>query len=1099
MPHTTTRTNTRTRTALALAAASTLAAVAPLAQADVTGGTGQEFLIQTTGATALKAFSSADGNRGTYLLGQPSLVIGGSTYTLPSGAIAQPLGRQNRNSAPSFEPPLTADRLVYGYHETGSGNGIRDLAIRNGILVGSTVADAPTISSSNPHFVMGEEHVNFPIGTLSNGYQSYYNSTPNQQAVPGVSGAFYDYTNAVKPLPQVAYSDVSFEQFFAVAGDARFDAAPTDAGYGQGQAASQYSTRFNADSPNFQDLTPDDILEGGVNPATTQLRNTALAAVPFTISANPGTGLDSISEADARFLQAAGRLENGANFHSVTRDVGSGTRNQGSNNLNLDPSFGAGERDRVQLVDQTTGDLVVGDEANPRQNRLSADGTFDGNVQANTNEYGPSAIAAFADKRSGSSALRPTVLQQRMALGVLSVGDVGSRGRANGSGATNPLRVLAIDFEGDDFVGTGEPGAVQPTADDVTSGRYQLWSAAQAVTVRGTLATGGDANGQLSGGVAQSATVNGSLDAGGTILNDVDDDGSGTGIVKKFLQNVTGDASLTNFAAGGVDVDSTLTPLDTIIAAGFIPLPLMDVTKTFDGGTQTTNTRTADADAIYAGSAGDAIRDALDFDRAGSLNGTIGAQVYRIYDVDNTSNKKDAPQGNVEIPFSARIFLAGDLNGDGVRDLEDTEAWADAVSDTDGFLAINPDIDIDSSRSVTINAGVGGTLDTSELDTAANREQRYALLALSDLNGDGNVEVVGDFGARGTDAPDRLETISREDVRFFLYGASVDTLGAGFTSAQDRRELGVRLGQLKKNEAIARFNDRIDSNQGDASLKFDPFDVNHDDLSNLQDARIVDRNIGADYTSLADVIATGDDLIAAELNDDNVITFISSDGLDDGDKSDFELIYDDLVDSNELVPGDFNLNGTVNLADFGILRANFGAADGVDGYEARYTTGDATLNGAVNLADFGVLRANFGQSAGSSLLVAGEEAAMDLEVVVNWATGEVTLVGEGTIAGLELTSTSGSLAAGGLADTGLDTLIDTDGMIAIGTMSGGLFVDGELSLGTIFDRFGAWDVNSLFAGTRGTMVDSSITYIPEPATAGVLLGAAGVLLRRRRA
>jgi hypothetical protein len=66
----------------------------------------------------------------------------------------------------------------------------------------------------------------------------------------------------------------------------------------------------------------------------------------------------------------------------------------------------------------------------------------------------------------------------------------------------------------------------------------------------------------------------------------------------------------------------------------------------------------------------------------------------------------------------------------------------------------------------------------------------------------------------------------------------------------------------------------------------------------------------------------------------------------------------------DLVPGDANLDGTVNLADFGVLRANFGRSQ-----PAYFTTGDFTGDGIVNLADFGLLRANFGGSVADVAVV----------------------------------------------------------------------------------------------------------------------------------
>ncbi|MEM7806780.1 MAG: dockerin type I domain-containing protein [Planctomycetota bacterium] len=59
------------------------------------------------------------------------------------------------------------------------------------------------------------------------------------------------------------------------------------------------------------------------------------------------------------------------------------------------------------------------------------------------------------------------------------------------------------------------------------------------------------------------------------------------------------------------------------------------------------------------------------------------------------------------------------------------------------------------------------------------------------------------------------------------------------------------------------------------------------------------------------------------------------------------------------LPGDANADGTVDLADFGLLRANFGSS----GAEVGFRDGDFNQDGSVDLADFGLLRANFGGSS----------------------------------------------------------------------------------------------------------------------------------------
>ncbi|MEM1011398.1 MAG: glycosyl hydrolase family 28-related protein [Planctomycetota bacterium] len=83
------------------------------------------------------------------------------------------------------------------------------------------------------------------------------------------------------------------------------------------------------------------------------------------------------------------------------------------------------------------------------------------------------------------------------------------------------------------------------------------------------------------------------------------------------------------------------------------------------------------------------------------------------------------------------------------------------------------------------------------------------------------------------------------------------------------------------------------------------------------------------------------------------------------------------------VPGDADGNGTVDLADFGILRANFGTSD------AAVTQGDFNGDGSVDLADFGILRANFGATetiaapVGLDLFVAENGPLFIQDVTVN--------------------------------------------------------------------------------------------------------------------
>ena len=276
----------------------------------------------------------------------------------------------------------------------------------------------------------------------------------------------------------------------------------------------------------------------------------------------------------ARWLQATGRLPNGANFNVATRDSGSGTRNQGGNNLGIDPTWASGERDRIALATYAATDpdgnaitVNVGDEADPR---LSLTGT----AVADLNESRVSPTIRFADKTSGSTGIRPTVQASRMGLaGILSSGDTGDNARV--ATTATPVRALAVDW------GNGH-GFVQATATNTTEGRYQLWSSSQANTIAPY------ANPELN----DTNAVNGR-----PIAADQNDEaalaggGSNTGIHRKFLDNITRSVATLSAAP------TNQTPVDAILVAGFVPPQIMGVTKQFDGSPQSPRTRsTVDPD-----------------------------------------------------------------------------------------------------------------------------------------------------------------------------------------------------------------------------------------------------------------------------------------------------------------------------------------------------------------------------------------------------------------------------------------------------------------------------------------------------------------------
>jgi hypothetical protein len=926
------------RTKLLLAVAAGLAVGAPLMAQT-------EFTISTSGATALGAFTRMNNsssspslssiNRGPLSVGS-TVTIGTTTYTIQPGISY--LGIANANQPEATEPTTSMGRLLYYYRESGSVQGVLDLADSNGLratLPGTEIR--PGDPAGNLFLWVNGSRFNgvtsgYSSGTLpnvtngtpftgrTNGRNYTIGSNPTAETTP----------NGQAPV-RIAWSDVRFEQAFSVSGaSASSTATPTTAGYGLG--------RGSIGGTNFQQLRNQNAIVGGIDPSTTRLRNEKIAVVPFNLVANPGTGLAEVSKDQAKWLQATGRLANGADFNSVTREIGSGTRNQGALNLGIDPSWAGGERDRRALASYQTLDVNgnaitvnIGDEADPVRSLTGS------TVQdVNENRIGPS--VRFSDKISGSSGVRATVVASRMSLGILSAGD--SRDTAGNALAAvagthaNPMRALRIDWD-DAGIKTG----TQATAANVINGSYEMWSAAQAVTVAPYAnPTANDS------GANVDKPINGDTNdqnvGGATSATEV-------GVHRKFLNNIT--QSIATYTSGQAPNDA-LTPADFIIQSAFIPTGLMGVEKTFDGGAQTPRSRSTEEEATYQQAvvaSNGVLNDQTKWADPSTMNGGVaaGAVTYKIF---ASANNASSATANRTITVNTRTNLAGDFNNDKVRDVLDVDDMALAYASPSAYLATPQ------------GAGVAST------SNGTNASAQDGLIVLSDFNANGNVAVDANNATFATRA------VERADVKFFLYGASVDT-SAFDTGADDaakqknRRENGVRFGQLKKNQAIDSFNNKLQSFVGTLTnpatssaytqpeidaLKFDRYDVNGDGVRNRLDAKIVDRSVGKNYTNLNDVLGTWDDLVAAELDDNNAITSILN-----GGTSDFKLVRDALGSS--LLDGDANFDGAVDVADFKDFASHWSQT--VD----RWSFGDFNLDGQVNTIDLGMLAVNWNQSAGS--------------------------------------------------------------------------------------------------------------------------------------
>ncbi len=100
-------------------------------------------------------------------------------------------------------------------------------------------------------------------------------------------------------------------------------------------------------------------LPGVFNPAANSntIFDTSLAFAPVAPIVNFGTGIQQIDMSDLNHLFSTGRRKTGENLMVVTRDSGSGTRNAWDNTRGIDPSWGYGENVGVRNNNSTNDEL----------------------------------------------------------------------------------------------------------------------------------------------------------------------------------------------------------------------------------------------------------------------------------------------------------------------------------------------------------------------------------------------------------------------------------------------------------------------------------------------------------------------------------------------------------------------------------------------------------------------------------------------------------------------------------------------------------------------------------------------------------------------
>ncbi len=151
-------------------------------------------------------------------------------------------------------------------------------------------------------------------------------------------------TNDAAPI------DVPATYATRVSGSASPNANPNTAGYGNNPRLAKNpdgtdTTRNNTLASLAPSGTPT-VPAANLNrlsPDANTIYDTSIVFAPVAPVVNFGTGLTTITMTDLQYLGVAGRRINGENLVAVTRDSGSGTRNAFDNSRGIDPSWGVGD------------------------------------------------------------------------------------------------------------------------------------------------------------------------------------------------------------------------------------------------------------------------------------------------------------------------------------------------------------------------------------------------------------------------------------------------------------------------------------------------------------------------------------------------------------------------------------------------------------------------------------------------------------------------------------------------------------------------------------------------------------------------------------
>ncbi len=636
-------------------------------------------------------------------------------------------------------------------------------------------------------------------------------------------------------------------------GTPSWDRRPGSPRYGTNPLRS-VNTQGTSAGANYQNvlasLGPRNLYRPGVTPDSNTIFDTKIAYAPIAVVTNLGVGLSEILLSDLQHLSVTGRRRNGENLIFVTRDSGSGTRNGFQNSICVDPSWGSGEN---------VGDL---------------------SVLASWNLAGPDFVPS---NKSSNAEVEPTVQNARLAIGY-----AGAERGVNSPGwlVGGRLEVLGVI---NDNLGGVVPA--RPTIDNVLDNGpngYNIGGPSIFASIGDPLAepvaNGGQANGNPRMPNTEAA---------------------------KYLNNVTASIAAFNSNPGG---DPTLFTPGEFLAINFILVQAQDlINDTLDPCTLLPNPELNQFLQDFTRANNVLRHPAYATFGTVTLNGKVPSRlVGHVYTDGVPGGQYYIDQNGARVDYgtnlTSRNRIAGDFNGDGVRNLDDIPGMIAAWRERNGGPNWNP-----PSGTGPIAGAPGSDL---------------VFEIVGDFNADGNfdakdVRYFADGLAIVNGILDRREGFTRVDLAFGgnFFGTTKAT-GAAYQPGDSRADVAGAPGQAPGWAPVG------------ADGVIDARDIDYVYAQFRRNPAVTDGELNWDVLSEAGaLIGSSRADLSCDIN------------------GDLKVNQADVCELVQVVLGtsfgDVNLDGVVDGADLAIINANLGLPGG-------WAQGDMDGDGMVTTVDLDI-------------------------------------------------------------------------------------------------------------------------------------------------